>query len=187
MVDVPTAEIEPFGDDWYSQFTTFKYSAFRLELLQHYTDPGEAGSLRRFLAGEPFTPPAEGNWWWGELLPAARARGATVGRVHLVVEPLSDYVRFELTVQARSVAAGEDVRILPVTAGAEHNLDLPDHDFWLFDSRSLVILRFDTEGRLVAGDRTDDPAMIVEHNYWRDVALAQAIPYDAYVRGLDRR
>jgi len=26
-------EIEPFGGEWYSLFTTFKYSAFRLELL----------------------------------------------------------------------------------------------------------------------------------------------------------
>jgi len=35
-------EIEPFGGEWYSLFTTFKYSAFRLELLQHYSDPSEA-------------------------------------------------------------------------------------------------------------------------------------------------
>jgi len=97
-------------------------------------------------------------------------------------------VRFEFTIQARSVAAGEDVRIIPVAAGVEHHhLDLPDHDFWLFDSRSLVILHFDTEGRLLSGDWTDDPASIVQHNYWRDAALARAIPYDAYTQGLDRR
>src|SRR5207245_5369176 len=37
--------------------------------------------------------------------------GRHVGRVHVVDQPLSPYVRYELAVYAENVSAGEDVRI----------------------------------------------------------------------------
>ena len=38
-------------------------------------------------------------------------------RVHVVTEPLSDYIRFELTGYAPNVEAGEDVRVISVREG----------------------------------------------------------------------
>jgi len=174
-------EIEPFGTEFYSLFEGFKYSAFRLELLQRYTDPGEAEALRRFHAGEPVLGPDDAGWW-AELLRSARVRGAIVQRVHVVTEPLTDYLRFELEVYAHSVAAGEDIRILPVAPG-EQDLDLPGHDYWLFDSRTLAVLGYDTDGRLDTVELVGDPAAVVRHSYWRDAALARAVPYAVYMCG----
>ena len=34
--------------------------------------------------------------------------------MHVIEEPLSDYMRFELEVYAPNVEAGEDVRLIPV-------------------------------------------------------------------------
>jgi hypothetical protein len=45
------------GETWVRYFQDFRTSAFRLELQQVYTMPGEADELRRFRADEK--PPAD--------------------------------------------------------------------------------------------------------------------------------
>lgn len=39
-----------------------------------------------------------------------------------------------------NAAAGEDIRVLP---GQPDALGLPDHDYWLFDSRDLWVMEGD--------------------------------------------
>lgn len=41
---------------------------------------------------------------------------------------------------------------------------------WLFDSRKLVRMHFDEDENFLGGEIIDDPAVIVQHNYWRDTA-----------------
>ncbi len=53
--------------------------------------------------------------------------------------------------------------------------------YWLFDSRKLVQMHFDVEDRFIGGEIIDDPAVIVEHNYWRDAAWHWAIRRDDFV------
>jgi hypothetical protein len=171
-------QIEPFSPEFADLFTSFQHTAFRLETLQRYNDPGEAEALQRFLDGEPVIQTDESGSY-GRLVRDARASGKVMQRVHVVTEPLSDYLRFELAVYAGSVDAGEDIRILPVTPGVD--LDLPGHDYWLFDSRTLVILRYNTDDQLTTAEVIGDPGSIVRHAYWRDVALTTAIPYATYL------
>ena len=83
---------------------------------------------------------------------------------------MSDYNRYGLAVSEHNVAAGEDVRYLERARAT----DLPEHDYWLFDSRKLVVMRFDDANRFTGGELVEDPAMIVQHNYWRDAAWQQA-------------
>ena len=67
-------------------------------------------------------------------------------RVHTVNRPLTDYVRFELTLQqAHSVPAGEQVRV--VEASLHPELARAD-DFWLLDDRVGVRLGYDDTGKL---------------------------------------
>jgi ribosomal protein L16 Arg81 hydroxylase len=79
-------------------FTRFRYTAFRLETLQQYDVPYEVEQIRRFLAGEdPLEDsynPAK-NHWFGMLRESYEV-GKRVQRVHVIEEPLSDYIRFEL-------------------------------------------------------------------------------------------
>lgn len=171
--------VEPFSPDWYGLFEG-RRSIFRLELLQSYNDPGEAEALRRFQVGE-LPDPADADWWT-RLVNDVRVWGGTVQRVHVVAEPLSDYLKFELAVYAAiNAPAGEDVRILPAEMAA--GLDLPGHDYWLFDSRALLVLRYDSDHRLATAELVSDPAAVVRHCYWRDVALADAIPHGAWMAG----
>ncbi len=58
---------------------------------------------------------------------------------------------------------------------------MPKHDYWLFDSRLLGHMHFDNDdGRLTGIDLIDDPAEIVQHNYWRDAAWHHAVLRDDF-------
>jgi hypothetical protein len=162
-------------------FTAFRYTAYRLETLQSYDVPQEEESLAAFLAGSPvsFGPSKDG---WTAVIAGAVAAGKSMRRVHVVEEPLSDYLRYEMESYRPNVEAGEDVRILPVRPGEWP--DLPRHDYWLFDSAELWLMTYDEAGHFLGAVPVKDTGRIVMHGYWRDAALHAAVPYAEYVRRL---
>jgi hypothetical protein len=154
---------------------------FRLELLDFYVAPNEAEPYARFLAGEPHNP----AWRepWKSLVRQARSAGKRMERVHVVTEPLTDYLCFELTrTYPASVEAGEDVRVLPRRLAA--GLDLPGRDFWLFDTDLLAVMEYDSDGNWLSVDLTDDAAAIDRHAQGRDVALRHSVPLIRYLADL---
>lgn len=155
----------------------FQRSAFRLELLDHYIAPNEHEPFRRFLAGLP----NETSWRepWKAFVRNAKASNKTMARVHVITEPTTDYVRFELTcTYPANVEAGEDVRVLPRTHPAAR--DLPNHDYWLLDSRHVAIMNYEA-GNWINVDLVDDPRMATRHCRWRDIALQHSIPLAVYL------
>lgn len=153
----------------------YEHTAFRLETRERYNEAEETDEVRRFLAGEP-------DYVWNEEWAAMMRQRTEVGqrmmRVRIVDEPHSDYTRFGLDLARVNVAAGEDIRYLP--RGRAKNLDLPGYDFWLIDSSSVGILRFADDDVLLGAEVFTDPAMVVKHCYWRDVAWRYAVPFTAY-------
>lgn len=117
--------------------------------------------------------------WFGNWLSMIRevtADGRTFSRVRVVSLPLSAYSRFGVFCSQYTNAAGEDIRYLT----RDHASDLPSYDYWLFDSRLLVKMHFDEEGRFLGGEVIKDPAVIVQHSYWRDAAWHRAIRRDEF-------
>ncbi len=128
----------------------FTDEAFRLETLQHYAVPGDADRQAAFREGRPL-PERPGKTATLRLIRDAVAAGKRFGRVHVVEQPLSDYVRYELAAAyPENVAAGEDVWIADRTAHPE--LAALRRDFALFDARtdhpSLVWYDYAPDGRL---------------------------------------
>jgi hypothetical protein len=159
-------------------FTSFGHTAYRLETLQRYDVSYEEETFAAFLAGHPVPPDMAKNEWTS-MISQAVAAGKSFRRVHVVSEPLTDYLRYEIEWSyGPNVAAGEDIRILPGQPGP---LGLPDHDYWLFDSRDLWVMEYDGDGRFLHAEQASDPAAIVQHNYWRDQALSLATPYTDYL------
>ncbi|MCA1676263.1 MAG: hypothetical protein LC799_30170, partial [Actinobacteria bacterium] len=96
----------------------------------------------------------------------------------------SDYLRFELTWGYEpNVAAGEDVRIIPVNQDQPWPADLPHHDYWLFDSAELYDLHYNRDGVWLGVEHVMDPVKIVNACRWRDAALHLGIPWSTYMRG----
>jgi hypothetical protein len=165
-------------------FSDFTREAFRLETLQVYSEAEEEGPRRQFDAGQPVGDDP-GTVQWVQWLAKGRAAGKSVRRVHILAEPLTDYARFELAYYRPGLAAGEDIRIIPVRAGEwPEGLPGPGGDFWLFsdsDGASRVLLmEYDREGGLSGGWLSTEPADIRQAVSWRSTALAAAIPLAEY-------
>src|SRR5262249_19564591 len=93
--------------------------------------------------------PDDGSWFadWPEWIVQQRAAGRDVGRVRVLTDPLTDYLRFELSITPVAVQAGENIRLLRPGRFAE--LGVPREDFWLFDDTTVALLHFGDDG--VAG------------------------------------
>jgi hypothetical protein len=165
-------------------FRDFKYTAFRLETLQRYAVTYEREAFERFLAGEERGEfPGIAEWIEGTVTPAITS-GKRLHRVHVVELPLSDYVRFESGwAYSHTAAAGEEIRILPVRQG-EWPTELPHYDYWLFDSATVLSMRYDEQGNFESAEFEDDPALIVHANRWRDAAVMLSIPYPDFAETL---
>lgn len=113
---------------------------------------------------------------WLSMIRAATEEGRRFWRVRVVSIPLTDYSRFGLFCSKYTGEAGEEIRYLVRDQAG----DLPDYDYWLFDSRLLVRMHFDDEEQFLGGEVIEDPAMIVAHNYWRDAAWHRSVRRDAF-------
>ncbi|MFL6141398.1 MAG: DUF6879 family protein [Labedaea sp.] len=162
------------GPDFRQLFREFRHTAFRLEVRDWYDAPYENESVRKFLAGEPDD--LEWSNTWLQLVRAGRAEGRTFSRVRVVSVPLTDYSRFGLWASQFTVEAGEDIRYI----ARDQSADLPSHDYWMFDSRTVVRMNFDDQSVFLGGEFIDDPTEVVRHNYWRDAAWHQAVRRDDF-------
>jgi len=169
--------------EWVALFTGFTRSAFRLEALQHYTDPSEREAFARFCAGQD--PQVNLSWWTGMTRKQTGA-GRSMSRVRVIVEPPSDYTRFELVAYPVMAAAGDDIRIISVSPGTWPS-GVPHEDYWAFDDRDIWVMRYDDAGVFHRAELLDDPDQILDRLRWRDAALAQAIPVNDYLGITARR
>ncbi|MBV9314448.1 MAG: hypothetical protein JO100_12105 [Pseudonocardia sp.] len=165
------------GEGFSRLFRTFEHTAFRLEARDRYNSPRETESFERFLAGEP----GDLAWHqkWLAMLRESSTQGRRFCRARVVSLPLSNYSRFGLWISQFASEAGDDIRYL--TRDKAKSLELPYHDYWLFDSRKLVRMHFGEDDRFFGGEVVEDPATIVRHNYWRDAAWHYAVRRDEFV------
>lgn len=164
------------GEEWQRFFDSFERSAWRLELHPVYTMPQEQDAITRFRAGERL--PASHRSGWMDRVAGYASTGRSIGRVHVVRRPLSEYLKFEFEWYYRHhVTVGEDVRILDVTDSPVAGL--PDHDFWMFDDKSIVKMLYRPDGTQIGRYLIDQPD-ISEYIQYREIALAHSVPFLQY-------
>jgi hypothetical protein len=115
---------------------------------------------------------------WLNILRDTTATGRRFARVRVVSLPLTDYSRFGVWCAQFTNAAGEDIRYLD--RAEAQSAGLPNHDYWLFDSRLLLRMHFDEHDTFLGGEIIEDTAEIVKANYWRDAAWHHAIRRDDF-------
>lgn len=176
--------IAPGSAEFAELFRTFRYSAYRLETLQSYGSSGEDTSLAAFLAGKPYQR-HPGKVAWLETVGSNVSAGRIMQRVHVVIEPPSDYLRYELTwAYQPNVAIGEDIRIIPLQHGDAWPEHVPRYDYWLFDSFDLyrMVYADDDAGTWFGAERVTDPGAVADACFWRDAALFHATPWLDYIQ-----
>lgn len=157
----------------------FQHRVFRLETLDWYDAPNEHEPYARFLAGQP----ADWAWRepWKQLVRDVRTSGRIMQRVHVVSEPVTGYIRFELLrAYPANVEAGEDVRI--IDRDHAHGIGiLGIGDFWLFDDNLAAILIYDADGQIERVELEDRPGPLMYLRSIRHDSLKAATPLAQYV------
>lgn len=160
-------------------FDTFRTSAWRLECQGTYREPEEAEPLQRFLAGEP----DDLAWYadWPEWVRGVRASGRTIGRVRVLTDPLTDYLRFELDrLTPPALDGGEDIRVLP--AGKFATLGVPREDFWIFDDATAGVLHFGDTG-VTGVEMIIGPDKVAEFVHRKRRTIAASATYHDWTTG----
>lgn len=153
-------------------------SVYRQEVLAQYAVDSDQDNVERYLSGGDGPTWAQGNDWMDYLV-EERAAGIRRHRVHLLASPLSPYLRYECEWgYAYTSRYGEEIHILDTTE-TPRPAGLIDEDFWLYDDRHVVLMRYDPEGRFTDAEalpETEAP----RYRGYRDIALAAAVPFAAY-------
>ena len=168
------------GSAFDALFTAFSTSAFRLEARDRYHAPEEQERLARYLAGHGYDAASRRATPWWQLIHAATGSGKRVERVRIVTEPHTEYTRYALVGAAVNIDGGEHVHYLDrVHARA---LELPDHDYWLFDDKVVALMHFGENDMFLGAEIRNEPEVLVRHRQWKKTAWRYATPYHDYIR-----
>lgn len=164
-------------DELYDGFTA---SVFRLETLQAYSVGAYDERLRVFTQEGRLLPAPTPKREWIEFVRERTAAGRLIHRVHVVDEPLTPYLRFELAEYRENVVAGEAVRI--ADRAGHPALEELRRDFILFDAdtghAAVVWFRYSPAGELIGRDVSTDQADVDLCREQSDLALAHSVPLD---------
>jgi len=153
-------------------------SAVHLEMRDGYTPNDPA--LQAWLDGHRYRTDDRATWWrpWLDLVVEVTNRGVELRRARIVSEPVSTYIRYEYDTTYGNVRAGEQVRWLPRRLATD--LLLPGNDFWLFDSRTLLINHFTGDGDATEPELVNDPTLAAQHGDAFESVWQRAVPHDSY-------
>jgi hypothetical protein len=153
-----------------------KKSAFRLETLPQYLVPQEAEIFADWKAGRPMSVRTPENNEGLARLKRDAARGFRRYRVHILDQPLTAYLRFELYLYLDSVVVGSEVYV--VDRDIHPDLAELHEDFWLYDDEIGVRMFYDEEGHFLHPEPVDD---IERYREMRDTAMRHAEPLNDYL------
>jgi hypothetical protein len=167
-------------EDFAAALHDYTRSYFRLETLQTYRGSGEDVWLAAFERGDLAPPPDPEQDEWEELLRAHRDAGHVMQRVHVVVEPLTPYLRFELAwMYALNTACGERVGIVDATR--RWPAEVPRLDFHLFDDAHLFVAQYAQDGTWRGVTRVGDTREIEAACTARAAALDHSQSWETFI------
>jgi hypothetical protein len=168
-------------DEFDRLFTHLKHTAWRLETRRRYASDEVTDTYAQFLRGEPASWEGKDAEWCAE-----RREQTTLGkrfeRVRIVDNPPTPGQLYLLDNARRNSSVGEDIRQLWRTDA--ERLQLPDEDFWIFDSRLVARLNFDDADDLVSVELITEPVEVNRYAQARDAAWHYAVPYETFAAGL---
>ncbi|GGP36766.1 DUF6879 family protein [Streptomyces melanogenes] len=167
-------------DTFAGLFENFQHSAWHLEMRRAYAVDQACDEYAQFVRGE--APTWDMDSQWARTIGAKTRDGAAVGRVRIVDNPPTEGQLFLLAHAEHNAALGEDVRNM--WRDDAKRVNLPDEDFWIFDSHIVALCLFDEDDVLTGAELITEPAAVNQYNRLRVVAQHYAIPYDRFVANM---
>ncbi|MGP4091624.1 DUF6879 family protein [Streptomyces sp. KR55] len=170
-------------DTFAGMFENFQHSAWHLEMRKGYAVDRATDTYAQFVRGE--TPTWDMNSAWARTISAKTRDGAYVGRVRIVDNPPTEGQLYLLAHAEHNDDLGEDVRNM--WRDDAKRVNLPDEDFWIFDSHIVTLCLWDNDDNLTGVELITEPARVNQYNRLRDVALHYAIPYRDFVARMNAK
>ncbi|MEO7194879.1 MAG: DUF6879 family protein [Pseudonocardiaceae bacterium] len=162
-------------DDLVRLIENVQFSAFRIETLPQYLVPQEAEEFTSWKAGHERTLRTPETHKYLADFQRDVARGIRWYRVHILDQPLTAYLRFELCGYLANQAAGEEIYI--VDRDRHSDLESLHEDFWLYDDEIAVRMAYDNDGHFLRPERAN---AIEGYRLMRDTAMRYAEPLNNY-------
>ncbi|WP_189175977.1 DUF6879 family protein [Streptomyces lasiicapitis] len=170
-------------DQFAKLFENFQHSAWHLEMRRRYAVDEATETYTQFVRGE--APSWDLDSHWSRIIRPKTSDGAAVGRVRILDDPPTAGQLYLLAHAEKNAALGEDVRNM-WRADAKR-VNLPDEDFWIFDSHIVALCNFDDDDNLTGAELITEPAAVNQYNRLRDVAQHYATPYKEFAARLNAR
>ncbi|MEV7401754.1 DUF6879 family protein [Streptomyces sp. NPDC091267] len=157
-----------------SMFVSLQHSAWRLETRRRYASDETTDTYGQFARGEQVVWDLDDPWCVERREQVAL--GKRFERVRILDEPPTAGQLYLLDNGRRNVAAGENIRVMSRSLAQEHRL--PDEDFWIFDSRVVALLHFDSDDEMTRVELITNPVDVVRYAQVREAAWHFATRYD---------
>lgn len=162
VLDGPSAPL--MGPDQLGEFLASRHRAdlFRVETLDNYAVPSDAGEFAQYLRGEP-GPDLAGKAAWLDGLRADHEAGRAWRYVHVLRTPLSPYLEYELDwCYGPNVAAGMQVKILDLSRAHFPDALLRMGDFFVIDGDAVVRMHYNPRNEFTGAEVVNqNPALYV--------------------------
>lgn len=147
-----------YGADFDKEFDAHCGTVWKLERMQHF-DEGDLPSFQAAMAGD-----WDRAWKLLEdhrpAFAASFPPGIDFRRIRVVEEPWTPYMRWELPWLVARGEAGEKCRVIPASAVAAYERDLPVPELVLFHSTLLYEVLYDDGGKHTGCRRISDSSVI---------------------------
>jgi hypothetical protein len=127
----------------------FRTDMIRIQTLDQYGAASDGDDFSRYLDGLDLPASPARDDWFAKLRGEA-ASGKARRNLHIIREPLSDYLRYAFEWgYVYNAAAGQQIRILPVedSLAAAHLFQVGD--FSVIDQVNAIRFRYDSSGSLI--------------------------------------
>lgn len=168
-------------DEFDRLFTQFEHTAWRLETRRRYASDEATDTYAEFIRGEAVNWEGVDAEWCAERQEQT-ALGKRFQRVRIVDNPPTPGQLYLLDNARRNSSVGETIYSL--SRAHADRLGLPAEDFWLFDSRLVALLHFDSDDNLRDVELITEPSMVLRYAMTRDAARHHAVPYKEFAAQL---
>lgn len=186
-VEVPDHLLGELGDLAVTDLAGFIATRHRSDVLRvqtrdQYSVASDEEDFRRYVEGQPFQV-SEARRAWADKLRADRAEGRLRRNVHVVTEPLTLYLRYQLDWGYRFNAdAGMDIRIAatsdtPATAHLRHV-----GDFTVVEHKEVVRNRYNDSGEFLGAVQASADAAPA-YTALAELVWEQAVPFAEWWAG----
>jgi hypothetical protein len=158
-----------------------KQDLLRLQTLARYASISDGEDLERYLRGEA-EPNAPHKQAWLDRLASDAEHGRIRRNVHMVEQPLSDYLRYQFEwCYTFNVAAGQDVRVLDISSNPAAVHLAACGDFAVLEGIDVARNNYAPDGEFLGAVQApaDTAAALAA---LAETAWAMAVPFTAWWR-----